>query len=351
MHLYSELLFAVIVIALLLIDLFIVGKNSHEISTKEAGLWTAIFIGVACAFGVYLNYSEGPQMASEYFSAYAIEKILSVDNLFIFILVFGYFKVPKAYHHKVLFWGILGAIVLRAIFIFAGVEAIERSYVSRWGIHFNPIIIAFGLFLAYTGINSAIGLIKGEEEEEKDFSQSPGARLIHKIFGGKVATEYDGDKFFTTKRVDVATGKVIPLGETFRSGITTKLVKYATPLLVVVGVVEFTDLLFAVDSIPAIFSVSKDPFVLYTSNIFAILGLRSMYFLLANLLPLFRYLNHGLALILLFIGVKMLGSFEVSGKPLFHIEGTHSLFVVLGILAISVIVSLLNKEKNGEENA
>lgn len=321
------IVFSITVLALLAIDLFVVGRKSKEITTKVAGIWTAIFVVVSLLFAGLVWLDQGQVKAMEFLTAYTIEKVLSVDNLFVFILIFGYFNVPKAYHHKVLFWGIMGALVLRAIFIFAGVSLIGFTYINLWGIRFNIILMAFGAFLIYAGIKAGIEAINDiADEEEQDFSNSPGAKFVRKIFGGMVSPNYDGDKFVTH------------IEHRDRAGIP-RLVRAATPLLVVVGVVEFTDLLFAVDSIPAIFSVSSDPFILYSSNIFAILGLRSMYFLLANLLPLFKYLNHGLAVILAFIGAKMVVA------PWFHINSNLSLFIVLGILALSVIVSLITYKK------
>ena len=262
------IVFTITVITLLAIDLFVIGRKSKEITTKVAGIWTIVFVVVSLLFAGLVYLDQGQQKAMEFLSAYVIEKTLSVDNLFVFILIFAYFKVPKAYHHKVLFWGIMGAFVLRAIFIFAGVSLIGFTYVTLWGIRFNLILMAFGAFLVYAGVKAGIEALNDvPDEEEQDFNKSPGAKFVRKIFGGMVSQNYDGDKFVTH----------IPYNSN-NTGIP-KLVRAATPLLVVVGVVEFTDLLFAVDSIPAIFSVSSDPFILYSSNIFAILGLRSMYFL------------------------------------------------------------------------
>ncbi len=340
------IVFFITVVALLAIDLFVIGKKSKVITMKVALIWTIIFVAVSLLFAGLVYLDQGHTKAMEFLSAYVIEKTLSVDNLFVFILIFAYFKVPDAYHHKVLFWGIMGAFVLRAIFIFAGVSLIGFTYIELWGIRFNIILMLFGAFLVYAGVKAGIEAMNDiPDEEEQDFSNSPGARLIKKIFGGKVAMEYDGDKFVTRRllreTVSVKDSVATPGGlmKINRTKVITRTALFATPLLVVVGVVEFTDLLFAVDSIPAIFSVSSDPFILYSSNIFAILGLRSMYFLLANLLPLFKYLNHGLALILAFIGAKMVVA------PWFHINSNLSLFIVLGILALSVIVSLVTYKK------
>jgi tellurite resistance protein TerC len=322
------------VIGLLIADFKLVGRTSHKISMKEAGIWSGIFVSAALIFYGFLYVDQGSQVATEYLTAYTIEKILSVDNLFVFIMVFKYFNVPDEYHHKVLFWGVLGAIVMRAIFIYVGVGFVELLEFQIFGINLNIVILAFGAFLAYVGLKSGIGLLgDGEEDDEKDYSKSPGAKFIKWVFKGKIADNYDGDKFFTYKqeKVPVTVGNTTQM---FYKGI-----KYATPLLVVVGVVEFTDLLFAVDSIPAIFSVSKNPFVLYSSNIFAILGLRAMYFLLAGMLPLFTYLNHALAIILTFIGIKMIIA------PWIHIPANASLVIVVLLLIVSVVLSLMVKKE------
>lgn len=339
--------FVLVVVILLAVDLFVVGRKAHAISTKEAGIWTFIFVAVSLLFAWYVKIDQGTEKATEFLSAYVIEKTLSVDNLFVFILVFAYFKVPKEYHHKVLFWGIMGAIVLRAIFIFSGVELVKLTYFTIAGHEINIILMLFGAFLMYAGIKAGKEALNDiPDEEEQNFDNSPGAKLIRKIFKGKVSKNYDGDKFIIKQslieRVPITLyddkGKKL-LVKKWKNA--TKHIRVATPLLVVVGVVEFTDLLFAVDSIPAIFSVSKDPFILYSSNIFAILGLRSMYFLLANMLPLFKYLNHGLAVILAFIGFKMVAA------PWFHIGGNTSLYIVLGILTVSVLISLVTYKKAG----
>jgi tellurite resistance protein TerC len=318
--------FAVVVIIMLLLDLGIFNKKAHEVSSKEATIWTIVWISLSMAFSgvVYWVFNQdagGHDVAIEKFTqfqaAYWIEKALSVDNLFVFILVFGFFKVSRHLHHKVLFWGIIGALIFRAIFIFAGVELIDLTYLPEMNIFGHPVRInvvmtLFGLFLIYAGIKSWGG---GDDGDEEDYSESAGARLIKSFW--KVSDNYDGDKFFT-----------------IQNG-----VKMATPLLVVVAVIEFTDVLFAVDSIPAIFAISKDPFILYTSNIFAILGLRSLYFLLSNFIHMFSKLPYGLAIILSFIGVKMLIS------PWYHISSPVSLGIVGGILILSVVISIMFPDK------
>ncbi|SDM24673.1 TerC/Alx family metal homeostasis membrane protein [Chryseobacterium taihuense] len=324
--------FAVTVIVMMLLDLGVFNKKSHEVSSKEATIWSVVWISLSMVFSgvVYWVYNSdmGPgsheiavEKFTQYQAAYWIEKALSVDNLFVFILVFGFFKVPKHLHHKVLFWGIIGALVFRAVFIFAGVGLINLTYLPEMNVFGNPVKInvvmtLFGLFLVYAGIKSWGG---GDDDEDEDYSNTAGARLIKRFW--KVSDNYDGDKFFTVQNG----------------------VKMATPLLVVVAVIEFTDVLFAVDSIPAIFAISKDPFILYTSNIFAILGLRSLYFLLANFIHMFSKLPYGLAVILSFIGIKMLIA------PWFHIPSPVSLGIVGGVLVISVLASVLFPDKKIEK--
>jgi tellurite resistance protein TerC len=316
--------FGIVVIAMLLLDLGVFNRKSHVVSNKEAAIWSLVWIGLSMAFSVFILMNSSREQFVQFQSAYWIEKALSVDNLFVFILVFQFFNVPRENHHRVLFWGIIGALVLRAIFIFTGVGLINVTYLPVMDIlgkavRINVVLTLFGLFLVYAGIKS--WFVSEDDDEEKDFNKSPGARFVRKLF--KVSANYDKDKFFT-----IENGK-----------------KLATPLLVVVGVIEFTDLLFAVDSIPAIFAIApNDPFILYTSNIFAILGLRALYFLLANFIHMFSKLKYGLAIILAFIGVKMVIS------PFYHIDSTLSLAVVGGILILSVIVSLMSKEaKEGEK--
>ncbi|EJL70161.1 TerC/Alx family metal homeostasis membrane protein [Chryseobacterium populi] len=320
--------FAITVVIMLLLDLGVFNKKSHEVSSKEATIWSVIWISLSMVFSgvVYWVFSADShalavEKFTQYQAAYWIEKALSVDNLFVFILVFGFFKVPKYLHHKVLFWGIIGALVFRAIFIFAGIGLINLTYLPEMNIFGHPVKInivmtLFGLFLVYAGIKS---WGEGDDGDDEDYSNTAGARLIKSFW--KVSDNYDGDKFFT-----------------IQNGI-----KMATPLLVVVGVIEFTDVLFAVDSIPAIFAISDDPFILYTSNIFAILGLRSLYFLLANFIYMFSKLPYGLAIILSFIGVKMLIA------PWIHISSPVSLGIVGGVLVISVVLSIMFPDKKEAE--
>ncbi|MCO6147550.1 TerC/Alx family metal homeostasis membrane protein [Flavobacterium sp. NRK1] len=315
--------FSVTVLIMLLLDLGVFNKKSHVVSNKEALAWSVVWISLSMLFSGVIYYYLGFEQFTQFQGAYWIEKALSVDNLFVFIMVFGFFNVPKHLHHKVLFWGIIGALIFRAIFIFTGVELINLTYLPEMqifgeSVRINVVLSVFGFFLVFAGIKSWFA--HSDDDENKDFSKSPGARIIYRFFN--VTKNYEGDKFFVKLN-----GKNL-----------------ATPLLVVVAVIEFTDLIFAVDSIPAIFAIApNDPFILYTSNIFAILGLRALYFLLANFMYMFSKLHYGLAVILAFIGVKMLIS------PFFHISSPASLIVVGGILVVSVIISLIFPSK--EEKA
>lgn len=312
-------IFAIVVIFMLALDLGVFNRKSHAVSNKEAVIWSVVWISLSMVFSLFLLSQTNVEKFAQFQSAYWIEKALSVDNLFVFILVFGFFKVPKELHHKVLFWGIIGALVMRAIFIFSGVELINLTYLPQFslfgkGLKVNALLFLFGIFLVYAGVKSAF--VNDEEDEEKDFNNSPGAKLIHRFF--KVTPYFDGDRFFT-----------------FQNG-----VKMATPLLVVVAVIEFTDLLFAVDSIPAIFAIAPDdPFILYMSNIFAILGLRSLYFLLANFIHMFSKLKYGLAVILSFIGLKMIVS------PIYHLDALVSLVILGSVLLLSLVWSIFSAKK------
>jgi tellurite resistance protein TerC len=330
-------LFAVIIVFMLLLDLGVVNKRSHEITNKEALKWTFIWVSVSMLFSLVVYWQSGFAKFADYQSAYWIEEALSVDNMFVFILVFRFFKLEGKLQHKVLFWGILGAIIFRAIFIFSGIGLINLTYLPEFSIgswHFsldqeadrhlaenagkffrpNAILTIFGLFLVYAGIKS---LFANEDEDDKqDYSASFGARMARKVF--PVSKNYYGDKFF----------------------VSWNKKRFATKLFLVLVVIESTDLVFAIDSIPAIFAIApNDPIILYTSNIFAILGLRSMYFLLANSIHMFSKLKYGLAFILSFIGLKMLLS------PFIHIPSSVSLPIVIGALFLSILASIYWKEK------
>ena len=323
-HPWLIITFAIAIVIMLILDLGVFNKKSHSVTNKEAVIWSCVWISLAMIFsGLIYNYA-GAAKFYEFQSAYWIEKALSVDNLFVFILVFKFFDVAGENKHKVLFWGIIGALVLRAIFIFSGAFLIELTYLntilnyfgfSGFQYNINIIMTLFGLFLVYAGIKSWSA---GDEDDDEDYNDTRGAKLIRRFFS--VSDHYVGDKFFT-----IENGK-----------------RLATPLLVVVAVIEFTDLLFAVDSIPAIFAISNDPFILYTSNIFAILGLRALFFLLDNFIHLFSKLTYGLAFILSFIGIKIIIS------PFYHIESVYSLMVIGGILILSVIASIMFPNKDEE---
>ena len=296
-------IFSIVVIFMLALDLGVFNRKSHAISNREAVIWSVVWISLSMLFSLFLLSQTNLEKFAQFQSAYWIEKALSVDNLFVFILVFGFFKVPKELHHKVLFWGIIGALLMRAIFIFSGVELINLTYLPDFeffgkSLKVNLLLTIFGIFLVYAGFKSAF--VKEAEEDEKDFGKSFGARIMRRFF--PVSDEFYEGKFIVKKRK----------------------IRFATRLMLVLAVIETTDLIFAIDSIPAIFAIApNDPFILYMSNIFAILGLRSLYFLLANFIHMFSKLKYGLAVILSFIGLKMIFS------PVYHMDAMVSL-VILG---------------------
>jgi len=294
--------FNVFVLAMLALDLGVFHRKAHVVTLKESLSWTAVWVTLALIFNLGIWQYMGPQKGLEFFTGYVIEKSLSVDNVFVFALLFSYFAVPQLYQHKVLFWGILGALVMRAIMIFLGAALIAK---------FAWIIYVFGAFLILTGLKMIF-----KKEEEIHPERNPLVRWFKKLM--PVTNDYRGDKFFVKENG----------------------VRMATPLFVVLLLVEFSDLIFAVDSIPAIFAVTKDPFIVYTSNVFAILGLRSLYFALAGVMDKFHYLKIGLGVVLTFVGVKML-----LGHTAWKIDTHVSLGVIVGVLAISVIVSLLRPKK------
>jgi tellurite resistance protein TerC len=298
--------FSVFVVIMLVLDLFVFHKKSHEVKIKEAIIWSVVWISLALIFnyGVYLWF--GTEKAMEFLTAYVIEKSLSVDNLFVFIMVFTYFKIESKYQHKILFWGILGALVMRIIFIFAGIQLINN---------FHWIIYIFGAFLIYTGIK-----IPFEKDKKIEPDRNPLVRLFKRFM--PVTKDLHGDKFFVK--------------------INTKT--FATPLFITLIIIEFTDLIFAVDSIPAVLAISSDTFIVYTSNVFAILGLRALYFALAGIVKYFRYLKFGLAAILIFVGTKMCIS-GIYKFPVFL-----SLLIITGFLAVSVLVSLVIPLKDEKFN-
>ncbi len=295
------LFFGIVFLGLLFVDL-ILRRKDHVINIKEALLWSGIFIAVALIFNVFVYIWYDHEKAFQFLTAYVIEKSLSVDNIFVFLMIFTYFKVPQQYEHKVLFWGIMGAILMRAIFIFAGIALLQM---------FHWILYVFGVFLIITGAKMAF---KSDEEihPEKNFI----LRLFRKFV--PVTKDYQNGHFF------------IRQGKYFA----------ATPLFVVLIAIETTDLIFAIDSIPAVLAISSDPFIVYTSNIFAILGLRALYFALAGFMKLFQYLHYGLSLILVFIGVKMLLPEE------YKIPIPVVLGLIVGILILSILLSLWLPKKD-----
>ncbi|MGI9189238.1 MAG: TerC family protein [Longimicrobiaceae bacterium] len=294
--------FNALVLVLLAIDLGVFNREAHVIGVREAARWTAALVTLALAFNAGIFFTLGPQPALEFFTGYLIELALSVDNVFVFVLIFAYFSVPPKYQHRVLFWGILGALLMRGAMIGAGVVLLNR---------FEWIIYIFGAFLVFTGIRMATG-----PETELHPEHNPVLKLVRRVI--PVTRDYHGQKFFVEEEIK---------GE---------LRKAATPLFVVLVLLETTDLIFAVDSIPAIFGVTRDPFLIYTSNVFAILGLRSLYFLLAGVIERFHYLKIGISGVLVFVGGKMLAEyFDL------HVPTYVSLLVVGGVLAASVIASLL----------
>ncbi|RME97134.1 MAG: TerC family protein [Chloroflexi bacterium] len=289
--------FNIFVIVLLVVDLKIFHRESHEVSIKEALLWTVFWIALALLFNVGIYFWAGTEPALEYLTGYLIEKSLSMDNLFVFLMIFSYFGVAPRYQHNVLFWGILGALIMRTLFIMAGITLITR---------FHWVIFVFGAFLVYTGIKLAF-----QQDEDIDPEKNPVLKLVRRFV--PVTPNYIEQKFFVKQA-----GRWL-----------------ATPLFVVLVVIETTDVIFALDSIPAILAITTDPFIVYSSNVFAILGLRALYFALAGIMRMFHYLHYGLSLILVFVGAKMLLSDFIHIRPLW------ALGVIGSILLISILASVL----------
>ena len=294
------ILFNLFVLVMLVLDLGVFHRRTHVVKFREALLWSALWIALAAIFAVIVYFWHGRVPALEFVTGYVIELSLSVDNLFVFLLIFRYFQVPTVHQHKVLFWGILGALIMRAVFILAGVGLIRK---------FHWIIYTFGALLVYSGIK-----LFRQENAEIHPEKNPLLRLFRRWI--PVTQDYEGAKFFVR-----------------RPGL------YATPLFVVLLVIETTDVLFAVDSIPAILAITLDAFIVYTSNVFAILGLRSMYFALAGMMELFHYLHYGLSLVLIFVGGKMLVSHY------YQVPTELALGIVAGILIISVVASMLHPRR------
>jgi tellurite resistance protein TerC len=289
--------FIFFIIGMLVLDMLVLQKKNREISIKEAILWTLFWIVLSLIFNVGIYFYMGFNYALEFLTGYLIEKALSIDNIFVFIIIFTYFDIPAKYQHKVLFWGILGAIVMRAAFIFAGVALIKELH---W------VVYILGAFLVYIGVRMAV-----KKEKEIHPEKNPVLRAFNELF--PVATGYKGEKFFLKKAGRIA----------------------ATPLIIVLIVIETTDIVFAIDSIPAILSITVHPFIVFTSNVFAILGLRALYFAISGVMRLFAYLHFGLSAILVFVGVKMLIT------DFYKIPVSIALIVVGGILTVSIILSLL----------
>ncbi len=289
------ILFNLFVLLMLALDLGVFHRKSHEVSLKEALTWTFVWVFLALVFNALIYYWRGQQQALEFFTGYLVEKALSVDNIFVFIMIFSYFQIPSKYQHRVLFWGILGALVMRAIFIFAGVAMIEK---------FHFTIYIFGALLIYTGYKMFFhNSIKIEPDK------NPVVRFFKKFM--PVVPELRGDKFFVKENGT----------------------RYATPLFLVLILVETTDLIFAVDSIPAILAITQDQFIVYTSNVFAILGLRSLYFALAGVVHRFWLLSYGLAIVLVFVGIKMLM------VDLYKIPIEWSLMFIGAVITGSILIS------------
>jgi len=294
--------FHLFIFMMLALDLGVFNRKEHVVPVKEALTWCSVWITLALLFNLFIFYEFGKIKALEFLTGYLIEYSLSVDNIFVFILIFSFFAVPARYQHKVLFWGILGALVMRGIFIFAGVALINR---------FHWIVIIFGGFLVFTGIRMLF-----QQEIHMDPAKNPVVRFFRKFL--PVTEESHGSNLFIRKNHRT----------------------YATPLFLVLLMIESSDVLFAVDSIPAVLAVSHERFIVYTSNIFAILGLRSLYFAVAGIMGFFRYLKIGLSFILTFVGVKMLASYFN-----FEIPILLSLSIIVAILLISILASIIIKKK------
>ncbi|MDR7418608.1 MAG: TerC family protein [Armatimonadota bacterium] len=296
--------FGVVVAGMLAIDLGVSHRRLQALSLREAAVWSAVWILLALVFNLGVYLVRGPEPALEFLTAYLIEKSLSVDNIFVFLMIFSYFAVPAAYQRRVLLWGILGALLMRAVFIAAGITLLHA---------FHWIIYVFGAVLIATGVKF---LTKQDESVHPE--RNPVLRLIRRRV--PLAPDFEGQRFFV-----VRDGRFI-----------------GTPLLVVLAVIESTDLVFAVDSIPAVLAISQDPFIVYTSNVFAILGLRALYFLLAGVMDLFYYLRHGLGAVLTFVGLKMVAS------SFYKIPTGLSLLVIMVVLAGAVVASLRRGRGAGE---
>ena len=299
------------IVALLIADLLLVHRTAHVISIKEASIESAVWVSLGLLFGVVMIVWQGGQAGGEYYAGFLIEKSLSIDNVFVWAVILSFFRVPREYQFRVLFWGIFGALVLRGIFIFAGVSLIER---------FEWVLYIFGAFLVYT----AFKIARHDESEAVDYDRNIAIWIVKRFV--PTTDEYDGQKLFTIQNAK----------------------RVATPLFTVLVLIEATDVVFAVDSVPAILAVSREPFIVFASNAFAILGLRSLYFVLGGMQGKFRYLNVGLGVILGFVGIKMLAI----GKPLeIHLPTYVSLSVIALVLTIAIVASLSADKRDHEGTA
>ncbi len=296
------IIFNAAILVLVFLDMAVWNRGGHAMPFKRALLASAVWIALALGFALLVHRWMGPGKSLEFITGYLIEEALSVDNLFIFILIFSYFKVPPEQERTVLFWGILGALIMRGLFIVGGVALVGR---------FHWVLYGFGAFLIYSGFQ----LARQSEDKQVDPARNVALRLARKFL--PVSEDYDGSNFFTLRQGN----------------------RFATPLFVVLLVVETTDVLFATDSIPAVLAITRDPFIVYTSNVFAILGLRSLYFALSGMMKLFHHLHYGLAVVLMFIGAKMVASIR------YEIPTWVALTVIAGVLAISVLASIIFPQK------
>ena len=296
-HLWVWIVFNSFILLMLLCDLLVFHRKSHEVRTKEALVWSAVWIALALAFNILIYFWLGKGVALQFLTGYLIEKSLSVDNLFVFLVIFSYFRVPTIYQHKVLFWGIFGALCFRAVFIALGIALIHK---------FHWMIYIFGVFLILTGIKMAM-----EKDKEIHPEKNPILKLFRRFV--PITENYEGERFFVRRNAKF----------------------FATPLFAVLLIVETTDVICAVDSIPAILAITSDPFIVYTSNAFAILGLRSLYFALSGIMQSFHYLHYGLSVVLGFVGVKMVIS------DIVEIPIVVSLSIIAGVLVFSIVASLL----------
>lgn len=293
--------FNLFVLAMLAIDLGVFHRKSHSVSLKETSIWSVVWISLALIFNAGLYFLRGPDPALQFFTGWLIEKSLSVDNIFVFVLLFTYFRVPAEYQHRVLFWGILGALVMRGILIAVGAVLLEE---------FHWILYLFGAFLVFTGIRMGV-----QKETDIQPEKNPLLKFVRRVM--PVTDDYERDRFVVHRA-----GK-----------------RMVTPLLLVLLIIESTDLVFAVDSIPAVFAVTQDPFIVYTSNVFAILGLRSLYFVFATIIDKFHYLKIGLSVILVYVGIKMLVA------DIFHIPSFLSLAVIAFVLVVAIVASVIREKR------